>query len=140
MQSFDLICNTSPILKTFEPRVLVIEDDPYWQAIFSYSLKQCQKKNFQLRFVRSAKQALDAIYAEPNFSLIISDHLLDGGTTGLDLWKSYRDQFRNIPFILISAKRRAELLKAESYIKAPLILEKPFELKNFKATVEIYLK
>jgi DNA-binding NtrC family response regulator len=137
-----LINSTDRSLSFVSPtRVLVIEDEPSWQAILSHSLRQCNGGNIQLRFVRSAKQALDVIYKERKFDLILSDHLLDGEVTGLDLWAKCRSQFLSQPFILISAKKRSTISSQLSNIdeRVPLIIEKPFDLKHFKSIIEIYL-
>ncbi len=122
-------------------KVLVIEDEPSWQAILSHVLRLNRHRKIELRFVKSAKQATDMNYKEHCFDLILSDHFIDGDTTGLELWSQLKETYGHIPFILITAPR-VSTLRASQYGSSRLLsmkIQKPFDLKSFSSIVDLYL-
>jgi|GEM_PF-2713258 len=130
------------LYKGYPLRILVIEDEPSWQAILSHCIRRSRPEEMNIRFVRTSKQALDLIYNERRFDLIISDHLIDGEMTGFELWLKCKAQFLNIPFIIVTAKNKADFngFRLESDFQLPLIIQKPFDTKHFKAIMDLYLK
>ena len=127
-------------IRIFPIRILVVEDDPSWQAILSYSIRKSRPDEMNLRFVRNSKQAFDLIY-ERKFDLIICDHYLDGNLTGFELWTRLKSQNLDIPFIIVSGKRKHQFskLQGDSTAGLPLIIEKPFDPERFTTILNLFL-
>ena len=129
------------IMRSYPHRILVIEDEPSWQAIISHCLRRTKLEEVSLRFVRTSKQALDLIHSERRFDLIICDHYIDGSMTGYELWEKCSNLYLNIPFIFVSGKKKSDFLRfqSEGSPKLPIVIEKPFEPHIFTAAVNLYL-
>ncbi len=84
--------------KIFE--VLVIEDDLAWQRIIAAYLKVVQK-NMNICFVQSGEHAMRNL-EKKIYDLIISDFLLEGQMTGLEVWKACQEIQPQAQFLLTS--------------------------------------
>lgn len=120
-----------------EKRVLLIEDDPYWQQIVGRTMKTIDK-NISLRCVRSVNHAEQVLYNNNNnFNLIIADHYLDGDATGLDLWRKFKKSNNDIPFLMISGLNNEDFLDLLSNdSEYPNYLQKQLLIRQLKSTID----
>jgi CheY-like chemotaxis protein len=118
-------------------KILLVEDDPYWQLMIGASLRFIDK-DLSLRCVRSAKHAEQALYAgKGSYDLIIADHFLNGAATGLDLWKRFQLQHSNIPFVMVSGLPEDEYLDLVAHESDyPPFLEKPLKIEKLKSILD----
>jgi CheY-like chemotaxis protein len=117
-------------------RILLVEDDPFWQTLISRSLlsSDTSDNNIEFRFVRSAKQAEAEIFEHDSaFDLIIADQFLYGGSTGLDLWRKCQISQSEIPFVLLSGLSKGEFSKLVKHdSEPPLFLEKSADISKLR--------
>ncbi|OYZ22292.1 MAG: hypothetical protein B7Y39_07770 [Bdellovibrio sp. 28-41-41] len=106
-------------------RVLVVEDEPYWQLLVCETLK-ISNESVVFRSVKSVKDAERVLKEESSgFDLIVSDHNLKNQSTGLALWRNFQKLGIETNFVILSGLDRDTyasrfLLKGEE----PLYFEK----------------
>jgi len=121
-------------------KILLVEDEPFWQAVLSTTLKSIDPR-LQLRFVRNKKHAENALFQSSDVDLIIADFFLEGKTTGLDLWRQCHVDFQAIPFIILSGIKKNEwsdLIAGESI--TPLLISKNTDVVHLKRILALYLE
>lgn len=129
----------SPFFKVNLKRVLVIEDEKFWQSVFQASLRKV-RKDIDVVFAENADDAMARIARDQDIDFILSDYRLSGGKTGLDLWDHLLDLSENgqvrippIPFLLVSGITREdfiEKLKPYRVRMLPRYVEKPKSMKE----------
>lgn len=129
------------IWRTHSCRILIIEDEPIWQAIISQNVKLVSGDQTQLRFVRNARQALDLLYHYPDFDLILADQRIEGEISGLEFWSICKSKFPQIPFIMVSGMRLDYFNRLQNKgVNLPYLINKPFDEKHFRKVLKIYLE
>jgi len=121
-------------------RILVIEDDQGCESILRrviHSLDSDAKVDWE-ESVENAVDALQRQHAQGHdYDLIIADIFLSGRKTGLELWQSYRDNYPDIPMLIVSSlspDRFFSSIGAETI--APPFLPKPFHAGECKQMIE----
>ncbi len=125
---------TNLITQSKNPRrVLLVEDDLYWQFMISESLRH-HEQDIDLYCVRSLEHAEQALTAERGrFDLIIADHHLKGTGTGVDLWKLYHAKLSRTAFVLVSGSKKKIFHKLfENEVLRPMVLEKPLDARKIQ--------
>lgn len=115
-------------------RILIVEDELFWQLVFEKSLKKIDDQ-LELLFAASADEALKLILENDPFDLIIADQNLRGIKTGLDLWDHLVElqspdsqALPVVPYILMSGTEKSEFFeKLMPYREqaVPRYIEKP---------------
>lgn len=83
-------------------RILLVEDDPFWQAVLRHNIRSVSK-NSEVDCVRSGAEAKNLLDDDDqDFGLIIADQFLDGDMTGYDLWDHCQKTGNDVPFLLTS--------------------------------------
>ncbi|MDB5406587.1 MAG: baeS [Rhodospirillales bacterium] len=80
-------------------RVLLVEDNPEVGQVSSAMLGRL---GYEVTLVERADQALDVLAADDGYDLVLSDVVMPGGMTGLDLARELRRLYRDLPVILMS--------------------------------------
>ena len=121
--------------------VLIVEDEPSWQKIISYSLKHNSLGlNIHARFVRSAEDALQELYTKRHFDLILSDYFIQGKIQGLSLWRICKQKYPQIPFIIISGASVSQLRSVDKDAQVwPTFIKKPYSPKTLDSVIQIYV-
>lgn len=130
----------------FRPlRILVIEDDEELMGILTRALRKIFPA-CSIDRPHSAEDALRIIqerYAsrEERFDLVVSDIMLPGQISGIELWETCEARFPGMPYLLISGMGESEFKKAVSKDPVqPPFLAKPFSLQAFRHAVEDVLE
>jgi two-component system OmpR family response regulator len=116
--------------------ILVVEDD---SKIGSFIQKGLSESNLNSTVINNGLMARDALLAGPSYDLLILDLMLPG-LDGLSLLKEIRLAGKNLPVIILSAKRSVEE-KVEGLAQgADDYLEKPFAFSELLARVQVLLR
>lgn len=123
-------------------RILLVEDDLFWQDLISFSLKSFYGALVTIRCAKSFHHADNLIFTD-HFDLIICDHILQGSKTGLDLWRSLRQNQVFIPMIMLSAadpKNTQEKEINELSLQKPIFIKKSqFGVSYFGSLMDCYI-
>lgn len=78
---------------------------------------------------------------EQRFDLVVSDVMLSGKISGIELWETCEARFPGMPYLLISGMGESEFKKAVSKDPVqPPFLAKPFSLQAFREAVDDVLE
>jgi DNA-binding response OmpR family regulator len=111
--------------------VLIIEDDPEQVRLYSKILR-----GHRLTVLARASEALRAMNGlRPD--LVILDHVLAGGESGLEFLPRFKEFAAHVPVIVISGTLdvREQLAALQGPLAAHYVLEKPVQLEQFEAVV-----
>ncbi len=116
--------------------ILVVEDDPKQARLYQQALAECT-----FDWARSATEAL-AVVARRVPELILLDHVLAGGETGLAFLPRLKSVAAHVPVIVISGTLAiGEQLRALSGPNsAHYVIEKPVDLDELERTVATALR
>lgn len=116
--------------------VLLVEDNPVQARLYQDALPQ-----FSWTWVTRASEALVALEQRPP-DLILLDHVLDGGESGLDFLPRLKALAAHVPIIVVSGTLAiADQLRALSGPKAAhYVIEKPVDLDRLEATIDTALR
>lgn len=111
-------------------RILVIEDEVPIQKIWQRALKE-----HQLTVVSSGSAAIEALDQKELFDIVISDHNIEGGMTGIDvyLFAFTKAPAYNSRYIFCSANNKA---KAFAESQGITFFEKPFPAMLLKQELQ----
>jgi len=112
-------------------KVLIVEDDKVTKKAIEQALK---KAGYGCTAVASLEKAREIIKKEA-FDLVISDVMLPDGT-GLELLDLVRQYLLDIPFVVITASEKKELIQDAINRGASDFLTKPFNLDNLPTVIE----
>jgi len=118
--------------------VLIVEDEPLWQAIIERSLR-CIHPGVSVITASDAEKAIEQLESGTTFDLVISDQRLDGPRTGLDLWDHLLENKTVMPFILVSSADREAFLSSIApyrYREIPRYLVKTNIVKEFSKEIK----
>lgn len=101
-------------------RILLVEDDP---SVAEATQDLLHNMGFDTSWAGDGTAALTFVENDPKLALVLSDVVMPGGVSGLDLARTLRDRRPELPVILTTGySRRASEVVAEGF---PLI-EKPY--------------
>ena len=112
-------------------KILLVEDD---KVTFTAIERTLKKSGYHCSGVSSYRLALEMVKKEA-FDLIISDLMLPDGS-GLDLLDQVRLFLLDLPFVVITASEKENLIKDALNRGANDFLSKPFTLSNLPTIVE----
>lgn len=123
-------------MKPLRCSVLLIEDDPLQARLYQQALPTCS-----WRWVKSGTEALAAV-AEQIPEIILLDHILSGGETGLAFLPRLKEQAAHVPVIIISGTLAiSEQIRALSGPRsAHYVIEKPVDLDGLEQTMATALQ
>lgn len=114
-----------------DAKILLVEDD---KVTFTAIKRTLKKSGYQCSGVESYQDALELVKKE-SFDLIISDVMLPDGS-GLELLDQVRLFLLDLPFVVITASERKNLIQDAIRRGANDFLSKPFTLGNLPTIVE----
>jgi len=127
---------------------LIIEDEPFWQITLTRALKNIDS-DFEVIVVQDPAQAIQTVL-ECEIDIILSDQILKGAITGLDIWdhlQNLRSQGQAIipecPFFLISAIKKQDFfihLMPFRKKSVPSYIEKQKSLKDLIKQLTIAMR
>lgn len=121
----------------FDPgsaRVLLVEDD---QTVAEATQDLLQNMGFDARWAADGMAALAFVENDPKLALVMSDVVMPGGVSGLDLARTLRDRRPELPVILTTGySSHASEVVAEGF---PLI-EKPYRRDALAASLRSALE
>ncbi|MHB1697312.1 MAG: sigma-54-dependent transcriptional regulator [bacterium] len=119
-----------------QDRILIVDDDPHMRSALSLSLK---KTGMEGDIFASAEEALKSIdnNSAGNYFLILSDLNLPGmdGVSFLNEIKKL-DEFKFIPFVIITAYGTVESAVSAMKLGAADYLLKPFDITDFERIIK----
>lgn len=132
--------NTSYLLSNeHRSKVLIVEDDPVWQAMLRQSIKS-RHPGTEVQAVSSVKKARQIIRSSGDLDFVIADFCLEGKETGLDLWKECESKHRHIPFLLVSGMSEESLSPGFTAGRnRPIYLSKALDIRDLRANLAIAL-
>lgn len=114
-----------------EIKILLVEDERVTARAIELTL---EKQGYECLSVGNLERALYAARHE-HLDLIISDVKLPDGT-GLELLQQVRDFQLDLPFVIITASERRDLLREAIKLGANDFLTKPFHMQNLPTVIE----
>jgi DNA-binding response OmpR family regulator len=126
-----------------KPRILLIEDDGEMRQLLASVLRA---ESYEVVEVGNGTEGVVSIYDAARegggypqpIDLIVSDIRLPGWT-GLELLEMTRRRRMTVPVLLMTAFGAPETHAEASRLGAKAVLDKPFSLENFRATVAALL-
>ena len=113
-------------------RVLVVEDDSLVAELAAGMLNEL---GFEAVVTHSAKEALERLSGEQRPTLLFTDIVMPGGTSGIELAHKVRERFPELP-ILLTTGYSEQIGKTDEF---PL-LQKPYEMQSLAAALGKVLK
>jgi CheY-like chemotaxis protein len=107
-------------------KVLLVEDNPFFQNIWNSILSQ-SLHSYQLDWAVS-ENAAAKLLAETTYDIIIADIFLSGSKTGVDIWKSINPEQSKFIFSSSISQEKFELFAIDEdrpyyFIEKPLNTE-----------------
>ena len=117
------------------PTILIIEDDDLQCEIYDEALDR-----YRLVRVRNGTEALAQIPRTPP-NLLILDHVLSGGETGLQFLPEFKELLPHVPIIIVSGalEIRQQMAALQGPRRAHYCLPKPVDVHDLRRTVETAL-
>jgi PAS domain S-box-containing protein len=112
-------------------RVLLVEDD---DAVAELACEMLEALGFDCVRASSALSALNLIRAEP-IDVVLSDIMMPGGVSGLDLARRARALRPNLPVVLATGYSSAA---AEARREGLTVLSKPYRMETLQAALAPY--
>jgi CheY-like chemotaxis protein len=81
------------------PRILLVEDDP---RVAEATQDLLQNMGFDTRWAGDGTAALAFVESDPKLALVLSDVVMPGGLSGLDLARTLRDRRPELPVVLMT--------------------------------------
>jgi len=112
-------------------KILVVDDEVNMLQLFR---KMLTKEGYQVTTVETAEEALQVV-GTTLFDLVISDLALPG-INGIDLYKSIKKDYSNLPFILITAYGTVESAVKAMKLGVYDYICKPFQMDELKIIIK----
>jgi signal transduction histidine kinase len=110
-------------------RVLLVEDD---RRVAEATQDLLHDMGFDTRWAGDGVEALAFVESDPKLSLVLSDVVMPGGVSGLDLARRLRDRRPELPVILATGySRTASEVTAEGFA----LIEKPYRRDALAASL-----
>lgn len=116
--------------------VLVVEDEEHLATGLRFNL---EAEGFQTTVVDTGEAALERLYADRNFDLVLLDVMLPG-KSGFDVVAELRRDGHFIPVIMLTARGRQDDIVQGFSVGADDYLPKPFELPVLLARIRGLLR
>lgn len=121
-------------------KVLVVEDDrsqwPLWEDILKTALDGRKCEIDWLTTAEEAQKFLSQAYRiNSPYEVVISDVVLEGLGTGVDLWNRYGEAAHHFIFVSGQVSNSNELKKGMAY-GDPIFLEKPLPIQKCKGLLK----
>ena len=132
------------IKKTIPRSVFVIEDDLELSSVIDRILISIDS-TLHLEWATTAEEAMSTLIKRSNkkptpYDLVICDIFLEGASNGLDLWKFCHKNYPTMKVVIISGIETQKLMTLlDSYEEAPLLLSKPFTVRDCTQLLESLL-
>lgn len=117
-------------------KILVVEDDPKIASFISKGLKEAR---YLTEVVGNGRDALDHLLLDPSIDLVVLDIMLPK-LSGLEVLNSLRAAGKNIPVLILSAKRSVEEKVEGLQHGADDYLIKPFAFSELLARIQVLLR
>jgi signal transduction histidine kinase len=115
-------------------RILVVEDDP---GVAEAAQDLLHDMGFDTRWAGDGPAALAVVEHDPKLALVLSDIVMPGGVSGLDLARTLRDRRPKLPVILTTGySGQASEAAAEGFA----LIEKPFRPDALAASLRSALE
>ncbi len=114
-----------------DERILVVDDETAIREVVCSILSQA---GFDCRPVTSAKEALALLHSDENYSLVLSDVIMEG-MDGLSLLSRIRQKHPDMPVVMVTAVHDISVALAAIRNGAYDYLLKPFEREQLLAIV-----
>ena len=115
-------------------RILLVEDDP---RVAEATQGLLQFMGFDTRWVGDGAAALAFVESDPKLALVLSDIVMPGGVSGLDLARTLRDRRPKLPVILTTGySSYASEVAAEGFA----LIEKPYRRDVLAASLRSALE
>lgn len=103
--------------------VLVVEDEPGVRRLATELLRRL---GYRVTAAGDARSALAALQGEAKFDLLLTDIVLPGGMSGIQLATEAQSRNSDLKVLLVSGYATSNLAAAMSRDRTPMILNKPF--------------
>ena len=113
-------------------RVLIVEDDVVVAELAAGMLGEL---GFESTITHSAKEALERLSGEKRPTLILTDIVMPGGISGIELARTVRGRFPELPILLTTGY--SEQVAGEHGFP---VLQKPYDLASLARALEKLLK
>jgi signal transduction histidine kinase/CheY-like chemotaxis protein len=110
--------------------ILVVEDEPGVRQLTAESLEGCGYRVMQAADARAAVPMLE----RETIDLLVSDIVMPGGMSGLDLAEEVRHRYRNLPVLLTTGYAEA-IDRVTAQGQRFELLQKPFRPKDLTAKI-----
>lgn len=128
----------SPTPEATQLHVMIVEDDSCLYHSLARALRQVNR-NCQITYATNVDSALENL-SHQNIDLIISDYTLCGFENGLDLWKTCRERYPHLPFVMMSGMPITQYLGLVKQEKnPPRYIPKPYSVSEIKNAVGEFL-
>jgi PAS domain S-box-containing protein len=115
--------------RTGKGTVLLVEDSMEVATVLAEYLEQL---GFAVDHVWSASEALGNLQSNRQYHLVVTDILMPGSMTGLELARIVRRNYSKIPIMLTTGySQRAQ----EAVLEGFSVLQKPYDLRTFSKTI-----
>jgi len=115
-------------------RILLVEDDP---RVAEATQDLLHNMGFDTRWAGDGTAALAFVESDPKLALVLSDVVMPGGVSGLDLARTLRDRRPELPVILMTGySSRASEVVAEGFA----LIQKPYRRDVLAASLQSALE
>ena len=141
-QVITLTCNKKVTLfkyfKCMKPKILLVEDESSIIELIKYNLL---KSDFLVDVAEDGEQAVDLIFSDKKYDLIIIDWMLPE-ISGIELCRRIRKNkdTKNIPLIMLTARGEEEDRLRGFEAEVDDYITKPFSIKELVARIRAVLK
>jgi two-component system NtrC family sensor kinase len=125
---------TQPAFAPGSARILLVEDDP---RVAEAAQDMLHNMGFETCWAGDGPEALAFVENDPKLALVLSDVVMPGGVSGLDLARTLRDRRPGLPVILTTGySSRASEVVAEGFA----LIEKPYRRDVLAASLRSALE
>jgi CheY-like chemotaxis protein len=120
--------NAEPSIAPF--RILLVEDD---HEVAEATAELLREIGLQVVWVDAGKTALRAVEGDPTIEMVISDILMPGGMSGLDLARTLREIRPELPILLATGHSQySQQVMKEGFT----LVEKPYHRQVLAAAIQ----
>ena len=113
-------------------RILVVDDEQGWRDLLSLELSS---EDCEVLTASNAEEALKLLHRQ-SFDLIITDARMPGPLDGIDLIKTYRDEYPGQKAIFITGYAVEEKIEQALEEGTVLCLKKPFQSEELLSAIQ----
>jgi two-component system NtrC family sensor kinase len=128
--------SAAPPLATRKAVLLVVEDQEEVRQLVADSL---EGRGHEVKTARDATEAIDLLSRDTHIQVLLTDVILPGGMTGMDLARKARELTPELKILVISGNAAEEAIQA-SGLERYTFLPKPFRLSDLNRAVDELLE